>query len=228
MEFDQGACHTCFLSVNSRVFLGCCRCGKSTCAGLCDGLSVFSSVQSLLALDTHLAFLLVEAKDKQNPIAQKLFENLFGVAFEHRFKKVLNDHPISRVVIAPLRWGRVLQGGWHPAVFFEKRLMEICRRQKVILEMPHPVFRRRQARLSAEIRDAHVDKLLSGQPLMERPSGLLDTHTLILDDVLTSGKSALELCCHRRARTSAVSQNSVQHSVQHWHLLTLFRTPRPT
>ena len=210
-------CASCFVVVESLPFPGCARCGIRTCTGACAHLPAVEGVSCLYAYARPLSTLLLEAKNDQSAAGGLAFEHLFGVRIEKALGNLIERHGIEHVVLAPLRFTRLLAFDWHPHVVFLEAL-ERLRNAGVIfsLEIPLRWHWMRQASVATDVRRRRARSL-------ERKSApALCTKTprtgavLVIDDVLTSGQTAMRLAA-RLKKQSPLENRSL-------FLFTLFRT----
>jgi predicted amidophosphoribosyltransferase len=205
-------CKNCFSHfLDTRSFTGCARCGKLQCVA-CEELSDFHSVESLFRLDNSNAELLVRAKDHNDTESQWLLEDICLFATQKRVLESVKGKDLSHIVISPLRKKRLIESNWHPAHMLSKA----CEKMPARLLIPTIGGVERQAAFSAEERTRRAQK-----PILVYPSRrLLETEkvsgVLFLDDVLTTGGSAL--------RTKKLLPKNFEN--EPWHILTIFRSPR--
>jgi predicted amidophosphoribosyltransferase len=207
-------CQTCFSDfLQHQSWTGCARCGQLECAN-CNENREFISVTSLFRLDSYAAHLLIQAKDQNDLLAQKMLEDIGKFTLMKETSRIVKNERISHIVIAPLRRDRLLNSSWHPSVLLEKS----CRRAGVQVIVPTIMGVERQSVFSAEERGLRQQRQRpelvfpnSSKLQKEEVSGVL-----FVDDVLTTGGSAHRTRCILPENFSSAP----------WHVLTLFRSPR--
>lgn len=224
-------------------FEGCARCGLKACSGACGELALFQSVSCLFGYARPLSTLLLQAKNDQSQEGQRAFRDLFFVRLQRSLGQLVVRHRVERVVLAPLRWSRLLALHWHPHELFVE-VLEGLRAQGFEFEMEVPVkvwWGRQAARAAserrAEVRQLNLAQGALGSPcetgVLPLPSGLphpsrffrlprvprVPESVLIVDDVLTSGQTALRLALQRKALCAPGVPPGP------FHLFSLLRTP---
>jgi predicted amidophosphoribosyltransferase len=169
---------------------------------------------SLFRLDSHAAHLLIQAKDQNDILAQKMLEDLGKFSLIKEACRIVNNEGISHIVIAPLRRDRLLKSSWHPSVLLEKS----CRATGAKVIVPTILGVERQSVFSAEERGLRHQRqrpqlVFPKKSILEKESV---SGVLFVDDVLTTGGSA--------HRTKLILPDSFSSAP--WHVLTLFRSPR--
>lgn len=215
-------CLDCFCLAQESRLSSCSRCGKKSCVG-CNHLSLFQNVFSLYSYDKIFSYVLDLAKNKSNANVQELFFHLFFVSLKKFLIRILNEKKYDYIILSPLRRERVFLGSWHPNLFYEsvfKKIMEDdCVHQHIKLISPHFIFnKKKQAILSAQKRfqiEPHVKKNQIYIPKLTLYDETINNQSvLLMDDVLTTGKTAI------------LSKEMCESSFQNcsWDLLSLFRT----
>lgn len=222
------ACLNCFVKILNHRWQGCSRCGHSLCAG-CGRLKEFKTVQSLFGLNSIWASLLLDAKDRNEIISQVLLRELFAAPLKREVLNLLRSHAIRTLVISPLRGNRLLTAQWHPALLFDHIAQQIVKMPEfshLKIYSPWSLNSTRQASISSAERIRNVETHEENEDLRGKEDfvELYDEESmqnneineaLFLDDVLTSGESALH--CKKSLQKSFLFTQ--------WHILTLFRTP---
>jgi predicted amidophosphoribosyltransferase len=223
---DALLCTNCFCHLQNYQWTSCARCGDFSCAG-CQQLSDFTKITSAYAYQDALAHILTLAKADNNLNVQKLFSELFFIPIKNSLRTMLLEEKYDFIMLAPLRKERVFHGSWHPNVFYEEVLSYLYTHElqaEVKAEILYPHFstkKKKQAFVPSSTREIQKNTDLSliltipRENCHSRESGN-PGKILLLDDVLTSGKTSL--LCQSLCQT--------QLGGCRWDLFTIFRTPR--
>jgi predicted amidophosphoribosyltransferase len=199
--------------------MGCARCGNLSCSG-CEAISEFSQVKSLYLYQDLFANILIHSKENDNINTQKVFEELFFIPLKNSIINFISKEGIDCIVISPLRKERILKSSWHPNLFFEKvilHLMEKEFKEKQELHIFYPHYtkpKRKQSLIPSNIRKEKT--VIETELLYLNKFVYENKNILLLDDVLTSGESAI-LC-------RQLSAEKFPHAK--WNLLTILRAPQ--
>ena len=167
-----------------------------------------------------LSTLLLQAKNDQCAQGQQAFRHLFFLRVQRALRGLILRHGVEHVVLAPLRVARLFTLDWHPHGLFLEAL-EGLRAQGYAFEIDLPLKATwvRQASRDASTRRKEALRLFHQPPcfpsLVRSKGGVL-----VVDDVLTSGQTALASMKIAR-RTSGNPQGP-------FHLFALLRTPVDT
>ncbi len=235
------SCYGCRSAVMNKLWDGCALCGVGHCAGWCHKMPQFENVKCVFAYDSFFSSLLVKAKDSQCVVSEALFKDLFFLVCVSKIVGLIEKYEIDTVILPPLSAKRVSTGAWHSSLMFEEVLKSI---QKLNLASPISSFSvffpnvKRQAYISAKNRIIEAEMLnysannLADKcfvvPVIEedfkKKSTLSESclvqseskHVLLLDDVLTSGGTAIK------------TQRSAQKIFPNasWSYFSLFRSPQ--
>jgi predicted amidophosphoribosyltransferase len=133
-------------------------------------------------------------------MARKAFNHLFSVRIERALADLAHRNRVRKVVLAPLRIARLLSLDWHPHVTFLAAVRRLhARGFSMEVEVPWRLLGSRQAARAAEERRREVALWEADGPnagLELSKEGAI----LVIDDVLTSGQTALRLATHLRRR----------------------------
>lgn len=201
----------------------------------------FKNVKSVFAYDSFFSSLLVKAKDSQCVVSEAIFKDLFFSISLHRIVGMIEEYEIDTIFLPPLSATRAATGAWHSSLMFEEVLKRI---QKLNVASPTQVFSvffpdvKRQAYISAKNRVIEAEALNNSAnnladrcfiiPLMHdnfRKKLILNEsfvvhseskHVLLLDDVLTSGGTAI--------KTQRLAQKIFPNA--NWSYFSLFRSPQ--
>lgn len=215
-------CLNCFCLAQESRLSSCPRCGEKGCVG-CNHLSLFQNVFSLYSYDKIFSYVLDLAKNKSNVNVQELFFHLFFVSLKKFLIRILNEKKYDYIILSPLRRERVFLGSWHPNLFYESVFKKIREdglvKHQIKLIIPHFILnKKKQAILSTQKRfqiEQHVKKNQIYIPKLTLYDETINNQSvLLLDDVLTTGKTAI-LC-------KEMCESSFQNCS--WDLLSLFRT----
>lgn len=208
----KAICQNCFAQYLDRnSWTGCARCGKLECVA-CETLSEFSGVDSLYRLDSCSAHLLVQAKDHNDLESRWVLEDLCAMHFRIRAHETVKKFSVSHIVISPLRQERVSNSSWHPGLILERS----CRSLNVRVVSSTIAGIARQASLRARERIVHIPNAHLVFPNLSKLQKETVTAVLFVDDVLTTGGSAL--------RTKNIFPQNFSEAP--WHALTFFRSPQ--
>jgi len=201
-------CHT-------RVWHGCSRCGATECVA-CTNLLEFNKIKSLLYYDDIVSTILTNAKDKQDINYINLFNKAFIPYFSIYLTTMLKNTKYDVIIFAPIRKERVKNGDWHTTYSLQKATKKICLKLKldIIIEQ----FIINSAKKALQTREEREKKsLLMSTDLNYKKEEFLDKkRILFIDDVLTSGSSALECYYHKHDK----------YKEYIWDILTLFRSSK--
>lgn len=173
----------------------CPRCGVKQCEG-CSELSQFERVEAAYTYRDPLAEILIQAKDKLNISAQKLFFDVFFIPIKQILVPLIHQKRYTHVIFSPLRKERILFSSWHSHFLYEELFNSILK-QKLLFSPPKilmPSFthkRPKQATIPTERRQRPIKQ---SSPLFfhnQKPELTPDSRVLLLDDVLTTGQTAL-------------------------------------
>jgi phosphoribosylpyrophosphate synthetase len=165
------------------------------------------------------------AKNKYNTNVQKLFFDLYFVAMKRFFVKELNEKKYSHVILSPLRKERIFFSSWHVNLFYEEVFSYIIQNNLVDhdfnLISPHFLYKKKkQGLMSFEKRVSAHSNVKKNEIYISYlnmyDGNINNQNILLLDDVLTTGKTALlakEICDPYFNNCS-------------WDLFSLFRTPQ--
>lgn len=221
-QSNVNVCLNCFCLAQESKLSICSRCGKIDCAG-CNDLPMFRNVFSLYSYHKMFSCVLDLSKNKSNVNAQEVFFHLFFVSVRKSLIKILNEKRYDYVILSPLRKERIFSGSWHPNFFyksvFQYMIENKCIDDHIKLISPHFILnKKKQAILSSKERlkiQSHVKKNQIYIPKLTLYDETINNQSvLLLDDVLTTGKTAI------------LSKEMCQSSFQNcsWDLLSLFRT----
>lgn len=236
-HYDSILCTDCFCKIQQYKWALCARCGISNCSG-CTCLGAFENIFSLYSYHDVLANVLDLAKNKQNLNSQKLFFDIFFVSAKRFLVQKLNEKRYDYVLLSPLRKERVFSSSWHTNIFFEKVLFFISENKLILYELnvisPHflskkkqqsilPIEKRIQNHQNFKRMKIHIPNTNlynQNQHAIDSLSQCADSsqkqNILLLDDVLTTGKTALLLKEVCEPFFKACS----------WDFLSLLRTPQ--
>lgn|GEM_PF-6495462 len=164
---------------------------------------------SAFAYIQPLSLLLREAKGRQQPAAMAAFEDLLFVRCAARLAGLKRAHGVREedILLAPLRLQRAVRAEWHPSDLLLRASGakgKMAWKWKWQTQSSTPALERRR-RVQASVGDT----LPVDAP--KRRS------ILVIDDVLTSGETALKVLREARARPECRQAQ--------FHLFTLLRAP---
>lgn len=217
-------CENCYIRLKTLYWINCARCGIEGCYG-CEHLNEFENVFSIMSYSSGIPEILVLAKDRNDYNAQLLFYNMFFVIVKNYLKEFLSKKSYDYIVLPALRRERVLNSNWHPLVFFDdvlKRIkMESINKQNNF-NILRPILLKKslkQAMIPPKKRFYYSkyfkEQKIFFQRLKNEKTKSSNLHRiLIIDDVLTTGETALN--------TKKLVENRI--NCEKWELLTLFRS----
>lgn len=159
----------------------CSRCGKNHSSS-CDALFQIQEVYAPFLYSNWVSDLIVAAKHEGRPQAILLFRSvLFPHILETLFR-FIEEHKPQRFIMAPFRKERVFLGKWHPLWDVEKAL----RQKYPFITFLHLYTERKgpHAQIKSKERKVFYEDFLLNE------SGM---RTLFVDDILTTGSTALEI-----------------------------------
>lgn len=203
-------------------WLGCARCGRIACEG-CSHLPSFSRVRSSFVLQSLFAKWLSTAKDANDDWAITTFEQTFLANFCETICRVVVTYDIDYLVLMPFRLNRLVTKPWHPNLALFDRFCsdEILRRHLVGIFMGTHSEDQKIAHVASATRTENENQNAFPYLVWDGPSVTKlneARRVLIIDDVLTSGTSALR--CQKSNLPFTISPST------DWLLHTIFRTPR--
>jgi len=160
---------------------------------------------------------LLEAKNDQCAAGGLAFEHLFGVRIQKALANLIERHGVEHVVLAPLRFTRLLAFDWHPHVVFLEALERLRAAGLTFsLEIPLRWHWMRQASVATDVRRRRTRLLERKRVSASKGETARPGAVLVIDDVLTSGQTAMRLAA--RLKKQAPFQG------RPLYLFTLFRT----
>lgn len=150
----------------------------------------------------------MNAKDKLHYIFQRIFYDIFYENIHNELLCILQNKQYDYVILSPYHKRRLFHGYWHPNMFFEKIFQEIKKKYHFEYEIIVPHY---TSSVAANV-------FLGKNVIFSKDQQAY----LLCDDVLTTGKSALN------------AQNKIQQYLNiskaepriFWDLFNIFRSPQ--
>ena len=220
---DSLLCMNCYCQLQDYRWISCARCGDSYCSG-CHALSSFVGVHSLYMYKNTMADILVMSKENKNKSMQNVFNELFFVPFKNQLLEMIMKEKFDYIILSPLRRERIFSSSWHPNLFFDEVLDYLFKNELLTKQKPEiltPLYDKKKKKQSwiPTLKRAELNKNKDKQKLIFHNQSEIklseNKNILFIDDVLTTGKTAL-LC------QSLCEKYFLNCS---WSLVTLFRAP---
>lgn len=151
--------------------------------------------------------IIVNAKDKMHYVFQKIFYDIFYDPIFQSLDEILHHREYEAIFLSPYHKRRLFEGYWHPNLFFEQILNKLKQKYKFKYDifMPHYTANK-----------ASSIYLYKALPVYKNHIYLL------CDDVLTSGKSAIDA---QNAINKYINRLTHNNSIT-WDLFSVFRSPQ--
>ncbi|WGL58721.1 hypothetical protein QEJ31_09285 [Pigmentibacter sp. JX0631] len=219
-------CENCIYKLDKLKFYSCIRCGLKNCLG-CQRLIEFKKIFTLYTYSNGIPEVLLLAKEKNDTFYIKLFKDLFYAECKNFLENLLFIHKYNYILLPVLKQERILNSSWHPANLFFEIFTEIFEKSDFmdnnIVLLPSqftsrlfkqsliPQKNRENSYKKFELKNVYFD-----QNLIKNYDIKNSNKILILDDVLTSGQTALMM------------QKSFLNYFPRaeWHFFSLFRSPQ--
>lgn len=194
-------CEKCYEKLEQLRCFFCLHCGKKECLG-CGKLSIFKTLHSLYAYTGGLSEIVVLAKEENSYVYKKLFYALFFQTCKNYLRNLIQKENFQYVILPIMKKERILNSYWHPAMFFSEIILSIFHdlsldESKIILL--HPWFSKKlekQALIPRMSRSKMSNLQLTkdiqiNDKIISRTIYSGNRKILLLDDILTSGQTAL-------------------------------------
>jgi predicted amidophosphoribosyltransferase len=209
-------------------FTGCVRCGKFKCLGMCAELPEFETLSAPYVFSGAAAKLMNFAKQQENQWAQAHVTSLIFKEFQKKIIEIFENTAEPLFVIPSIRITRLWNTQWHPnfeMVQIIQTISEGFGKTNNIL-WKTSFFQTQKAKINPTEREKLRESLAPQQKWYQKSLEMKlysprrhanYSNIWVLDDVLTTGLSAME---------SYYSNSLRNYWHLPWHLFTLFRTPR--
>jgi predicted amidophosphoribosyltransferase len=202
------------------LFFGCVRCARKNCLGLCENLSQFNSITCPFTLSQKAGSLLNFAKNSQHTWAQFLLESAAHEKTLEALGRLISTHSNPAIFLQSTHFSRIWNTHWHPNFWMQKLILKNFSTQIWNPEIPMSwsFVKDKNSQLSIQARKEKIQESLAQDFAKEVTMPAQSASCVIfVDDVLTTGLSALETYYSKQGRIFAHLP---------WHVFTLFRTPQ--
>lgn len=223
------ACESCLSKLDNLRFYSCIRCGLDNCLG-CQKLIEFKKVFTLYIYSNGIPELLLLAKESNNAFYINLFNNLFYLECKNFLSNLTINYKYNYIILPVLKQERILNSSWHPTNLFYDIFTEIFAEIKefrfdtnniVLLPSQFTKKLKKQSLVPKKNRDHNykdfeLKNIYFDLKLLKNFDSKISNKILILDDVLTSGQTALMM--------QKYFSNFFPST--EWHFFSLFRSPQ--